>query len=433
MPASSAPKEKQHITRPIFSLLINESTLVEMIFRNDQGKSLLCVSKDGQQQYKSHVTYKGVKLVPYSPHNNLLKHEAILLPSEALEYGTVPQLIGYIQNYIKKYVDVSPLFERIACYYVLFSWVYDSFNELPYLRLKGDAGSGKTRFLITVGSICYKPIFASGASTISPLFRMIDAARGTLIIDEGDFRASDEKSEIIKILNNGNARGFPVLRSEVSGTGEYNPHAYTIFGPKLIATRKSFEDRALETRCLTEEMGQRRLRPGIPINLPKKQKQEALVLRNLLLTFRFRHAHRFEAHDHLSDTSIQPRLKQVFNPLLSIVDDQAIREELVELACEYDQVLREDRGMDAEAQVLEIIRDLIKAGEKPSVKHIADWFNDLHGDDYNRAITPKWIGGIIRHQLQLRTQKSNGVYIIPPSETQKLDWLFEKFGIAAGN
>ena len=37
-------------------------------------------------------------------------------------------------------------------------------------------------------------------------------------MDEGDFRFSDESTEIIKILNNGNARGFPVLRSEsVSG------------------------------------------------------------------------------------------------------------------------------------------------------------------------------------------------------------------------
>src|SRR5204863_8860180 len=111
-----------------------------------------------------------------------------------------------------------PLFLQVASFYLLFTWVYDDFNELPYLRLRGDPGCGKTRFLLTVGSLCYKPIFASGASTVSPLFRLLDAIRGTLIIDEGDFRFSDEKAEIVKILNNGNARGFPVLRSEsVSG------------------------------------------------------------------------------------------------------------------------------------------------------------------------------------------------------------------------
>jgi hypothetical protein len=63
------------------------------------------------------------------------------------------------------------LFEQIASYYVLFSWVYDAFNELPYLRVRGNAGSGKTRLLLMVGSLCYKPIFASGASTVMLLRR----------------------------------------------------------------------------------------------------------------------------------------------------------------------------------------------------------------------------------------------------------------------
>jgi len=159
---------------------------------------------------------------------------------------------------------------------------------LPYLRLRGDPGSGKTRFLLTVGSLCYKPIFTRGASTVSPLFRILDAFRGSLIIDEGDFRLSDERAEIVKILNNGNARGFPVLRTEVSRQREFDPRAYAVFGPKLVATRGYFEDRALESRCLTEEMGQSRLREDIPINLTSAHKEEALGLRNKLLLFPFR-------------------------------------------------------------------------------------------------------------------------------------------------
>jgi hypothetical protein len=128
-------------------------------------------------------------------------------------------------------------------------------------------GSGKTRFLLNVGSLCYKPIFASGASTVSPLFRLLQAFRGTLIIDEGDFRFSDEKVEVIKILNNGNAKGFPVLRGDTVRGREFIPNAYQVYGPKLVATRGFFEDKALESRCLTEEMGTRRLRDEIPLNL----------------------------------------------------------------------------------------------------------------------------------------------------------------------
>jgi hypothetical protein len=132
---------------------------------------------------------------------------------------------------------MSPPIERMAAYYVVFTWVYDGFNELPYLRFRGDYGSGKTRALLTVGSLCYKPVFASGASTVSPIFRLLDTFKGTLIIDEGDFRFSDEKAEPVKTMNNGNARGFPVLRTESFNKGkEFNPAAYSVFGPKILAS-----------------------------------------------------------------------------------------------------------------------------------------------------------------------------------------------------
>jgi tRNA A37 threonylcarbamoyladenosine biosynthesis protein TsaE len=73
------------------------------------------------------------------------------------------------------------VFENVATHYVLLTWLYDAFNELPYLRLRGDYGSGKTRALLTIGSLCYKAFFASGASTVSPTFHTLDAFRGTLM------------------------------------------------------------------------------------------------------------------------------------------------------------------------------------------------------------------------------------------------------------
>ena len=98
----------------------------------------------------------------------------------------------------------------------MLTWVYDVFAEVPYLRFKGDFGSGKTRALQVIGAITYKPVFASGASTVSPIFHALDLFRGTLVFDEADFRFSDEKAEVTKIFNAGTTRGFPVLRSAVN-------------------------------------------------------------------------------------------------------------------------------------------------------------------------------------------------------------------------
>jgi hypothetical protein len=90
-----------------------------------------------------------------------------------------------------------------------------------------------------------------------------------------------------------------------------------------------------------------------------------------------------------------------------------------------------DRGMDMEAQILEIIRDLLASpyAARPSVKEITDWFVDRHGEEYDRKVTAKWIGGIIRKKLQLKTQKSHGVFVIPLTENAKLERLYEKYGI----
>src|SRR3989475_9906960 len=278
-------KAKKQTASPTVSTVLPDGSLAEMVCRPNENRTLFCVSKDGAFRYETNLLVSGQRLVPYSPRNNLLTNEVVLFPSEPLEYDSEEKLIEEIRAFIHRYVDISPLFEQIASYYVLFTWVYDAFNELPYLRLRGDTGSGKTRFLLTVGSLCYKPIFASGASTVSPLFRILDSMRGTLIVDEGDFRFSDEKAELVKILNNGNGRGFPVLRSESVSGREFSPRAYSVFGPKLIATRGYFQDRALESRCLTEETGGREVRDDNPINPTGGYKREAFGLLHKLFLF----------------------------------------------------------------------------------------------------------------------------------------------------
>ena len=422
-------KPNKENATPTASSVLRDGSLVEMVFEPGTHRTLFAIYRKETVGYEAAVHEGNERLVPYSPKNNLLQHDVVLFPSEAAEYGSEQQLIESIRAFIHRYVDVSPLFEQIAAYYVLFTWVHEAFNELPYLRLRGDTGSGKTRFLLTAGSLCYKPIFASGASTVSPLFRIVDSFRGTLIVDEGDFRFSDEKAEIVKILNNGNARGFPVLRSESINAREFSPRAYSVFGPKLVATRGYFQDRALESRCLTEETGGRNLRDDIPINLTAEYKREALELRNQLLMFRFRNRSKCQVDPNLVDRTIEPRLAQVFVPLMSIIEDSAARAALREVAREYHRNLVSDRGMDVEAQVLEIIRELRKNGEALAIKEIARRFIELHGDDFERKVTPHWIGHIIRKKLQLRTEKHHGSYEIAASEGPKLTRLFERYGV----
>ncbi len=426
----SVREKKKEFSKPIVSSVLSDGTLIETIYQPDQHKTLFCIANGKSWHFEENYQINQLQIKPYSPDNNLIKNGVVLLPDGVEEYKTTDQLLEDIQSFIHRYVDVSPVFEKTASYYVLFSWVFDSFNELPYLRVRGDYGSGKTRFLMTVGSICYKPIFTSGASTTSPLFRILDTFRGTLIIDESDFRLSDEKAELIKILNNGTTKGFPVLRSEVTNSQEYNPRSFAVFGPKLVATRGAYDDQALESRFLTEETGQRNLREDIPINLPDQFHEEAKQLRNKLLLFRIRNYLKVGIKDNLVDRTLEPRLNQIFIPLLSIIEDTETRNDILGLAKQVNQELITERGICMEGQVLEIIRDLKQADHNQiSVKDITEWFIDRFGNDYNRKITTRWIGFIIRKKLNIKTLKSNGVFSIPLSEEPKLNLLFKKFGL----
>lgn len=427
--ASKLAPARRRFANVIVSEILPDQSILETLYDPETRRTRFILAKGDTFTYHDEIELNGHLCIPYSPENNLIASGIVLFPSDVAEYGTEDKLIGEIRSFIHRYVDVEPEFEELVAYYVLLTWTYDAFNELPYLRVRGDYGSGKTRFLSTIGSICYKPIFSSGASTVSPVFRILDAFRGTLIIDESDFRFSDESSELVKILNNGNSRGFPVLRSEVVNQREFSPRAYSVYGPKILATRGFFEDQALESRFLSEDIGLSSLREDIPINLSAQHAAEALSLRNKLLLYRFRSRFENRLLEQFRDPMIEPRLNQISLPLMSIVGDVAARERLRARMRRVNQEQLTERGQAREGQVAAIIKDFLEKGEtRLTVKQITIEFIARHGEECQHRVTSKWIGTIIRKKLNIRTHKSNGVYVLVIPERLQLDRLFGKFG-----
>jgi hypothetical protein len=326
---------------------------------------------------------------------------------------------------------LTPAFEEIATHYVMLTWMYDAFNELGYLRFRGDYGTGKTRALLAVGSLCYKPFFASGASTVSPIFHVLDAFGGTLVLDEADLRFSDATADLTKILNNGNVKGLPVLRTMINRHRELNPTAFKVFGPKLIAMRERFTDRALESRFLTEETGGRPLRADIPIHTPEDLKAEALVLRNKLLAWRFAARHSVGPNPSRLVPGIEPRLNQTALALLSIIDDEAVRGRIGQaLAGEEARVLQE-RATSLEAAML---AGLLEAFAMPETSHVTvsdatQRFNQRACSDLGKPMTNKWVGGFLRNRLRLTTMKTGGVYVVQRTELAKIEALAHRYGL----
>jgi YD repeat-containing protein len=364
----------------------------------------------------------GVVYYPYEATTPLIEKGVVLLPSALGDYGSTQQLVEEIRSFIHWGLDISSTYERIATYYVLLSWLFDCFTVLPYLRALGDYGTGKSRFLEVIGSICYRPIKTSGASTFSPVFRVIEMFHGSLILDEMDMTMSDTEADFMKLLNSGVARGTPLLRTEKVGD-RWEVEAYDCFGPKIVATRKRFQDRALESRMLTYEMGAG-CRDDIPLVLPALFYECAQDLRNKLLAYRLRNWRRMEVDYNLADRTVEPRLSQVTLALKTVVDDPELQQQIDEFIREYYRQTVVERGMTLSAVILEVIVELHNrpteivdlegnAVHDLSVKTIAKLVNErLDEENYpdeddskkRPKLTPRKVGEEVR-KLGLGTRR----------------------------
>lgn len=419
-------KEEKSRRTPVMSVRTKNGTLVEMTLDPRSGEANLLAYQGSEIIEGRSMSFDGRDYVPYSAENNLLTHRVVLLPSAASEYDSELKLVEEVKAFIHRYMDLSPGFEEVAAHYVLLTWGYDAWNEVPYLRVRGDYGKGKSRFLLTVGSLCQKPIFASGASTVSPIFRLIDQIGGTLVVDEADFWASDEKAEIVKILNNGNARGFPVLRSEVTPSKEFSPRAFNIYGPKIVATRHRFEDDALESRCLTEVLGNRPLRPDVPISLPEVFKLEAEELRNKLLLYRFRRFGDGAVPALEPQADVDPRRAQILAPLLAVAADPDARLRMKNFAMGGLETIR-DKQLDFDRLVLGAAEVVMK--RTPGAVSLGAIVDELAARATSpTAVDARLVGAALR-RLGVEPQKSNGNYKVGLLQRERLHNLVREHGL----
>jgi len=415
--------------------IVTHDALYEMVYSKITNKTYFFkANKRGKlETFLEQVEIDGQKFKPLPPTYNLVEKGVILFPSLATPYESEEEILKEIQGFIHKYLDISEVFEQIATYYVLFTWMFDRFNEVPYLRAIGDFGSGKSRFLQAIGMLCYKPVFTGGATTPSPIFRIINEVHGTLIIDEADFKFSDMTSEIVKILNTGYQRGMPVLRSE--GKGTFEVKAYDVFCPKIVATRETFSDKALESRFLVEEMGTGSLRTDIPRTLDVEFYIEAENIRNKLLMWRLKNY--FIPIEKLNDIieGIHPRLNQIVIPLLSIIKDEEIKNHLKTFIVKYNEDLVSERGLSWESDIIFAILKLeyeLK-GNELTVKQIADEVNKEI--DFNEdTLQARKVGWYLRKKLQLKPYKTRKGFVLSFKENRKrLDMWKERFGITDSN
>jgi hypothetical protein len=307
-----------------------------------------------------HVVYEA------APATETFEMGGVLFPSKIGEPKPTGEIVKYVEAFIKRnYLIAQDLDGKIMSYYVLLTWLYDSFNAIPYLRVMGEAGSGKSELMRRIGLICYRTISSNGCGTPATLFRMVEKYRGTVFIDEADLGVSDTTSEVVKFLNLGAMKGNPITRLDETrdedGKKGYEERMYRTYCPKLIAMRKDYKDDAVGSRCLTFKIQPREtfelIKYHVPLEINNDMRASALAMRNLLLRWKLDHWQlEIPIDPTFYDLDISSRLNQVTGALMAISKDAPeLQKEMRQFLREYYSEMTQVRSMMLEARVIEAI------------------------------------------------------------------------------
>ena len=422
-------KEEPKIKEIQDSFYVNEDgILIEQIYDKTTGKSrFLKLNGKTIEEIPDYLLDINVKLVPIQGEE--LKLGVILLPSQVGYYKDIPSLIEEIKDFIGTYLDIDEIYLQFAAWYVLLTWVYDKFTTINYLRALGDTGCGKSRFLNVIGGLCYKAIRGSGAVTVASIKRITQKWKGTMVIDEGDFKESDEKSELIKYFNLGFEKDSAMMNCDKNDPSKLE--FFVPFGPKIIATRKSFSDKALEARCLTHVMQQTK-RKDLPILLLDKFYKEQEELRNKLLYFRFEMYFKIKPLDEFtfdeSGISLEPRLKQSTYAFASLfADNKKALKAFNTFIKNYQVELIEERAASFDGSIVNALYNLIDDSEMDYPIISSADIVEVMKDDY-KEVKPAVIGRHLKslgiETIQKKVEKK--VKRIIPLKRNLLD-LFERY------
>lgn len=368
-----------------------------------------------------------VKYLPIQ--DELLEKGAVILPTEPKEYGDVETLDKEINDFIYKYVDITDTHRQHATWYVRLSWVLDNVHTVPYLRALGDYGSGKTRYEDAIGGICYKPTYIGGSVRSAPIYRSIDLWRGTAIFDEFTLSRTDETMDIVQILNCGFQRGKPVLRCK---DGNYSQvECFDPFGAKILASKKEFDDKALESRCITEII-QETDRNDIPIDLGETFLKERAELQNKLLMYRLRNWDKIKPDETKTYEfgHIQPRIKQTFLPFTVLFStDELTLKNFVETVKKHNTMLVEENSTTYLGMIVNAFMDMKEYDPNCNITS-QDLRNELvNKHNFKDTLTSAQVGKKLKpigftskpKKVEGKTQR---VIIINPEKLKKLIYRY---------
>ena len=359
--------------------------MIETVYDPIKQKGGFVILENGQISYQTEYKFNSITFHPLI--DDAVVKGDICLPEKVAAPEKIDVLLSGIRNYIHKYVEVDSVCEEVATRYVALTWCFGRCEKLPYFRIMGPAGSGKSRLIAVMNLICYHSQIFSASTTPAVIYRFQDMYQGTLMIDEANF--DNFSGKILEILRAGYDRNSHIPRCSKD---DYMPNSFSPYGPKVLASYLPYSDEALESRFLnftTTDM----TRIDIPMSLDGARR-DGIELRNRLLRFRISNYASIDTDYMPSEIQcLRPRVKEIILPIIQITGEKQIPGPLLEYfkalnQRQIDVITNSEEGL--------VVSALINAKKDGVTKIAMGEISKIIEGEANQSIHPRKIGDIVR-------------------------------------
>ena len=180
------------------------------------------------------------------------------------------EMLGNVSAMIQRYVDMPVTLADAVALWIVTTWLHNYLELSTFLNVTcATKRCGKSLLMEVIGTLVFRPLPVSGRITPAALFRTIELAEPTLLLDEADTYMTNDP-ELRGIVNGSQRRASAFVLRTVGE--DYEPRQFKTWCPKAIAGIGGLPDTVLD-RSLTIRLERRAPNTG---RLPHWRNRDAL-------------------------------------------------------------------------------------------------------------------------------------------------------------